>query len=27
MIADAKAGDWQSAAADARQMMEDQVEY
>ena len=27
MIADAKAGDWQSAAADARQMLEDQVEY
>ena len=27
MIADAKAGDWRSAAADARQMMEDQVEY
>ena len=27
IIADAKAGNWQSAAADARQMMEDQVEY
>ena len=27
IIADAKAGSWQSAAADARQMMEDQVEY
>ena len=27
IIADAKAGDWQSAAADGRQMMEDQVEY
>ena len=27
IIADAKAGNWQSAAANARQMMEDQVEY
>ena len=27
IVADAKAGNWQSAAADARQMMEDQVEY
>ena len=27
IIADAKAGNWQSAAAAARQMMEDQVEY
>ena len=27
IIADAKAGNWQSAAAAAHQMMEDQVEY
>lgn len=27
IIADAKAGNWQSAAVDARQMMEDQVEH
>ena len=27
IIADAKSGDWQSAAADARQMMEEQVQY
>ena len=27
IIADAKAGNWQSAATDARQMMEEQVQY